>query len=65
MWTKSLLVIAFVVALAYFTGVFEGFENPDSRTVHGCPPGYRQCTSGDCVLISDKHAGCPGKSDAY
>ena len=65
MWKKVLLVLAGVVAVAYFFRVFERFENPNSRRVSDCPTGYRQCPGGDCVLLSDKHAPCPGRADAY
>lgn len=65
MWKKALLIIAVVLLVVHFSGMFEGFMNPDSRRVAECPPGYRQCGTGDCVLISDKHAPCPGQSDAY
>jgi len=65
MWKKVLLVLAAVVAVAYFFRVFERFENPSTKVVHGCPEGYRQCPGGDCVLVTDKHAPCPGQADAY
>ena len=65
MWKKYLLLIILVLLVAYLGGVFEGFDNPDSRRIPDCPPGYRQCGTGDCVLITDKHAPCPGKADAY
>lgn len=65
MWKKALLILAVVLLVAHFSGVFEGFMNPDSRIIHGCPPGYRQCGTGDCVITTDKHAPCPGKADAY
>jgi hypothetical protein len=58
-------LVVLALALVYFSGVFERFDNPDSRRVPSCPEGYRQCGNGDCVLISDKHAPCPGKADAY
>lgn len=65
MWKKALLLFAVVVAVGYFFRVFEGFENPNSRRISDCPTGYRQCPGGDCVLLSDKHAPCPGRADAY
>ena len=65
MWKKALLILAVVLLVAHFAGVFERFENPSTKVVHGCPEGYRQCGNGDCVLASDKHAPCPGKADAY
>lgn len=36
--------------------ILESFNNPK------CPPGYKQCPSGDCVLESDVHGPCPGSS---
>lgn len=63
MWKKILLLIAVIAVLSYLSGVFEGFKNPDTRVNPNCPPGYRQCPSGDCVLMSDKHGGCPEKGD--
>jgi hypothetical protein len=65
MWTKLVLLMLLALAVAYFSGVFERFDNPNTRIVHECPAGYRQCGNGDCVLSTDKHAPCPGKSDAY
>lgn len=65
MWKKALLIIAVVLLVVQFSGMFEGFMNPDSRRVAECPAGYRQCGTGDCVLVTDKHAPCPGQSDAY
>ena len=65
MWKKALLILAVILLVAHFSGLFEGFENPSTKIVHGCPEGYRQCGGGDCVLVSDKHAPCPGKADAY
>jgi len=63
MWTKTLLIIAAIAALSYYLGVFERFENPSTKVNPNCPPGYRQCPSGDCVLSTDKHGGCPEKAD--
>jgi len=37
----------------------EGFENPDTRINPPCPSGYKQCSSGDCVLETDIHTQCP------
>ena len=65
MWKKVLLILAVVLLVAHFSRVFERFENPSTKVVHACPEGYRQCGGGDCVLISDKHAPCPGQADAY
>lgn len=65
MWKKVLLILAAVLLVAHFSGVFEGFMNPSTKVVHACPEGYRQCGTGDCVLTTDKHAPCPGKADAY
>jgi len=44
----------------YVRPMLEGFQNPDTRTVGKCPPGYKQCGSGDCVLETGKHSPCPG-----
>jgi hypothetical protein len=46
----------------YVRPMLEGFENPDTRKTAPCPPGYKQCGSGDCVLESDIHGKCPGAS---
>lgn len=46
----------------YVRPMLEGFENPNTRTPGPCPPGYKQCSSGDCVLESDVHGQCPGSS---
>ena len=65
MWKNALLILAAVLAVAYFSRVFERFENPSTKPNPTCPAGYRQCPGGDCVLLSDKHAPCPGRADAY
>jgi hypothetical protein len=44
----------------YVRPMLEGFENPSTRTAAPCPPGYRQCPSGDCVHSSGKYGQCPG-----
>lgn len=46
----------------YVRPMLEGFQNPDTRVNGPCPPGYKQCGSGDCVLIGDKHGPCPGSA---
>ena len=46
----------------YVRPMLESFENPNSRTDSPCPPGFKKCGSGDCVLESDKHGPCPGSS---
>ena len=43
----------------YIRPMLEGFGNPDTRVSAPCPPGYKQCGSGDCVLAGDKHGPCP------
>lgn len=66
MWKKCIPLILLVLLVAYLGGVFERFDNPDSRRFPKCDPAYRQCPSGDCVLKSDRHAGCPEVAgDAY
>jgi len=46
----------------YIRPMLEGFGNPDTRVSAPCPPGYKQCGSGDCVLASDKHGPCSGSA---
>ena len=36
-------LVVLALALVYFSGVFERFDNPDTRRVPICPEGYRQC----------------------
>lgn len=43
----------------YLVRSLERFDNPSTKINPKCPTGYKQCPSGDCVLISDVHAGCP------
>jgi hypothetical protein len=43
----------------YVLPSLERFDNPSTKVNPSCPSGYKQCPSGDCVLISDVHAPCP------
>ena len=51
--------VASYVLCHYILPSLEGFDNPSTKVNPSCPPGYKQCPSGDCVLASDVHAGCP------
>jgi hypothetical protein len=46
----------------YVRPMLEGFDNPDTKVEQACPPGYKKCGSGDCVLESDMHGPCPESS---
>lgn len=58
------IIVVFVVLgllfSKYMRSFVEGFNNPSTKVNSPCPSGYKQCPSGDCVLISDVHGGCPG-----
>jgi len=45
-----IVLIAVVAVLNYFR---EGFDNPNTKIIPPCPPGYKHCRSGDCRLASD------------
>ncbi len=38
--------------------LLEGFENPDTKKDHPCPPNSVKCASGDCKLKSDIYGMC-------
>lgn len=54
------LVFAVVNYLVYIyiRPMLERFDNPDTRVIHECPPGYVHCGSGDCRLKTDVHSPC-------
>ena len=60
-------VHALVFALAsyvichYILPSLERFDNPSTKVDQPCPNPemYRKCPSGDCVLKTDVHDGCP------
>jgi len=62
---------ALVHAIIFAVGVYivchcvlpalEGFDNPSTKVNPPCPEGYKQCSSGDCVLKTDVHDGCSSK----
>ena len=54
-----LMAVALAVIVWMFMKCHEGFNNPSTKINPSCPSGYRQCPSGDCVLSSDVHGGCP------
>ena len=63
LWTGFQLVVAVilvgVLVWRFVPALFERFDNPSTKTSSSCPPGYKKCPSGDCILSTDVHAGCP------
>jgi hypothetical protein len=55
------LVLTYLLVV-YVLPKLEHFTNPSTKVDQPCPPGYKKCGSGDCVLASDKSGPCPGSS---
>jgi hypothetical protein len=56
-----LFAVAAYVVHRFILPSLEGFENPSTKIDQPCPNPemYRKCPSGDCVLKTDVHDGCP------
>jgi len=64
LWMSFQLVVAIIIVglliWKFVLPMVERFDNPSTKISSPCPSGYRRCPSGDCVLSSDVHGGCPG-----
>ena len=54
-----IFVVASYAVHQYILPSLERFDNPSTKVNPPCPSGYKQCSSGDCILASDVHTICP------